>query len=167
MRIRFANADDLPQLPALERAAAAMFANSPYPQLVHWSLASEEIQSGDVIFVAEVSNELAGFVIVRPASEAMHIQEIDVHPNFARRRVGALLIDAVEKWTRTQGLLFVTLTTFDDVPWNGPYYARLGYSQIERDAISPALQTILLAEEKAGIAMAHRICMQKEIVSET
>ena len=36
----------------------------------------------------------------------------------------------------------VTLTTFRDVPWNAPYYERLGFRTLAADEITPGLAAI-------------------------
>ena len=50
-----------------------------------------------------------------------------------------------------------------DVPWNGPYYARLGFRTLDLATLNPALQAVRRAEESAGLPMAHRICMQLDL----
>jgi GNAT superfamily N-acetyltransferase len=89
--------------------------------------------------------------------------EIDVHPNYARRGLGRRLIEAIADWARTRGATALTLTTFSDVPWNGPYYARLGFRAIDVSTLSPALQAVRRAEENAGLPMAHRICIRLDL----
>jgi GNAT superfamily N-acetyltransferase len=55
-----------------------------------------------------------------------HIEEVCVAPSHARRRVGAALIEHLAAIARSEGRAALTLTTFRDVPWNAPYYQRLG-----------------------------------------
>jgi hypothetical protein len=62
---------------------------------------------------------------------------------------------------RARGATALTLTTFDDVPWNGPYYTRLGFRMRDLATLSPGLQTVEQAE--AGLPMVHRICMQLDL----
>ena len=38
------------------------------------------------------------------------------------------LIAAAEDWARGQGHRGLSLTTFIDVPWNGPWYAKQGFA---------------------------------------
>jgi N-acetylglutamate synthase-like GNAT family acetyltransferase len=47
-----------------------------------------------------------------------------------RKRIGRQLIACVADHARTLGLTSLTLTTFRDVPWNAPFYARLGFEYI-------------------------------------
>ena len=37
------------------------------------------------------------------------------------------LIEHVAGWARAHGSPALTLTTFTEVPWNAPYYERLGF----------------------------------------
>jgi hypothetical protein len=43
----------------------------------------------------------------------------------------------------------LTLTTFRDVPWNAPYYARLGFEVFAREHWGPAMRQ-RVAREAAG-----------------
>ena len=44
--------------------------------------------------------------------------------------LGALLIEHVDGWAREQRLDGLSLTTFVEVPWNAPYYERLGFRRL-------------------------------------
>jgi GNAT superfamily N-acetyltransferase len=101
--------------------------------------------------------------MVRMLAEAAHVHELDVHPQHARQGLGRRLIQEVAHWARAQGASALTLTTFADVPWNGPYYTRLGFRILDEAARTPALRKIRHAEEAAGLPMAHRICMQLDL----
>ena len=92
---------------------------------------------------------------------AVHLHELDVHPQRARQGLGQRLIEHIAQWAR--GAEALTLTTFSDVPWNGPYYGRLGFRTLDEAALSPALQAVRQAEAAAGLPMAHRICMQLDL----
>src|SRR5262245_5512167 len=87
----------------------------------------------------------------------------DVHPNYARQGLGRRLIEAIADWARTRGATALTLMIFSDVPWNGPYYARLGFRTLDVTTLNPTLQAVRRAEEIAGLPMAHRICMQLDL----
>lgn len=51
----------------------------------------------------------------------------------------------------------------DDIPWNGPYYARLGFRTLDLATITPGLQAVRQGEAEAGLPMEHRICMQLDL----
>jgi GNAT superfamily N-acetyltransferase len=163
--IRSARPDDLPLLPAIERAAAAQFRTSPYPALADAELASTAIDLAreDVWVVVDAADQPVGFAMVRMLAEAPHLHELDIHPQHARQGLGQRLIQEVAHWARAQGASALTLMTFADVPWNGPYYTRLGFRILDEAAWTPALWAIRHAEEVAGLPMTHRICMQLDL----
>ncbi|WP_328822583.1 GNAT family N-acetyltransferase [Micromonospora rubida] len=50
---------------------------------------------------------------------AANVQQLSVHPDLARRRIGAVLLDHVSAWAAGRGLPALTLTTFRAVPCRG------------------------------------------------
>ena len=51
---------------------------------------------------------------------AAHIEQVSVHPDHARQGLGRALIEHASSWARSRDLHSLTLTTYVDVPWNGP-----------------------------------------------
>lgn len=92
-----------------------------------------------------------------------HIEQVSVHPDRAGRGLGAALIETFVGWTARQGLPAVTLTTYLDVPWNGPYYARLGFRWLRDDEITPGLRRIRDEEIRRGLDVRPRGCMRREL----
>ena len=164
--VRAAKSDDLAVLPVIEQAAAAQFRTTNYAALADFELASTaiDLEHENVWVVVNGDDQPVGFAIVHvEESSVVHLHEIDVHPQHARQGLGRWLIEAVAKWAQEQGAKALTLTTFGDVPWNGPYYERLGFRKLEIDELSSALQAIRSAEAAAGLPMANRICMQLDL----
>jgi GNAT superfamily N-acetyltransferase len=163
--IRSARPGDLAALPVIERAAATQFLTTPYSAMVDAALASTQVDLDHeyVWVVVDEGDQPAGFAIVHLLDEAVHLHELDVDPRYARQGLGRRLIAAIVDWARERGAPALTLTTFRDVPWNGPYYARLGFRTLDSTALSPALQLVWEAEAAAGMPMAHRICMQFDL----
>ena len=71
----------------------------------------------------------------------VHLEEIDVHPDHSRRGVGTRLVLHVCEWAAGQEYQLVTLTTFRDVAWNMPWYARLGFAVVPPERLSTGLRT--------------------------
>jgi GNAT superfamily N-acetyltransferase len=163
--IRCARPSDLVYLPAIEREAAAQFQATPYPEMANADLASTQIDLNHdhVWILADQQDQPIGFAIVHMLDDSVHLHELDVHPSYARQGLGRRLIEAIAYWARTTGATALTLTTFCDVPWNGPYYARLGFRPLDVTTLNPALQAVWDSEERAGLPMAHRICMQLDL----
>ncbi|MZD06511.1 GNAT family N-acetyltransferase, partial [Streptomyces sp. SID5785] len=55
------------------------------------------------------------------------------------------------------------LTTFRDVEWNAPYYARLGFRVLAEDEVTPGLARIRAAEAAHGLDRWPRVCMRREL----
>jgi GNAT superfamily N-acetyltransferase len=164
--IRPARPDDLPLLPDVERAAAAQFRATPYAYLAEDDyLVSDDVDlEREYVWVAvDEADHPIGFAIVRLLDESVHLHELDVHARHARQGLGRRLIEEVADWARARGATALTLTTFDDVAWNGPYYARLGFRTLDLATLNPGLQAVRQSEIEAGLPMAQRICMQLDL----
>ncbi|WP_083883787.1 GNAT family N-acetyltransferase [Nocardia higoensis] len=94
-----------------------------------------------------------------------HIDQVSVRPELRGRRLGKQLIDHLVGWARARGLTAVTLTTFTEVPWNGPYYARLGFRPVPGDEQTPGLRAVCAAEAAHGLERWPRTCMRAEVAS--
>jgi GNAT superfamily N-acetyltransferase len=160
--IRPAHPDDLQALPVIERAAAAIFRTTPYAYLADDDLVSAEVDlAQEYVWVAVDQDDYPiAFAIVHLLDESVHLHELDVHPDYARQGLGRRLITTVAEWARARRATALSLTTFDDVPWNGPYYARLGFRTLDLTTLSPGLRAVRQAEADSGLPMEHRICMQ-------
>jgi ribosomal protein S18 acetylase RimI-like enzyme len=82
-----------------------------------------------------------GFAVAWVVDGEGHLDELAVTPAHGRRGVGRALVDAVVDWSAARGLPSVTLITFRDVPWNGPFYEKLGFEAVT--ALTPTLQAAL------------------------
>jgi GNAT superfamily N-acetyltransferase len=156
---------DLPELPIIERAAAAPFQATPYAWLADGAPVTAHVDLGHeyVWVVADAADRPIAFALVRLHADAVHLHELDVHPDHARQGLGRRLIETVAAWARARGASALTLTTFDDIPWNGPYYARLGFRTLDPTALSPDLWSVRQAEGEAGLPLEHRLCMQLDL----
>lgn len=150
----------------IEHAAAAQFRATPYPWLAdddYLVSADVDLEREDVWLMVDQADHPIGFAIVHVLDQSVHVHELDVHPNYARQGLGRRLIVAIADWARARGAAALTLTTFSDVPWNGPYYTRLGFRTLDVTILSPALQAVRQDEAAAGLPMAQRICMQLDL----
>ncbi len=107
------------------------------------------------------------YILVDVIDDEAHIEQVSVHPDHARQRLGQRLIDHVEAWARTRRLASLTLTTYRDVPWNAPYYARLGFDELAESAIGPGLQEQRRKEADRGLGRWPRVAMRKYVPSLT
>lgn len=165
--VRAAVADDVEQLPALQVAAGARFrelgmdlvADGPPPLVAELAQA----QAACHLLVATVEGTVVGFVRVRPLDGALHVEQVSVAPGSGRRGIGRSLMRAAERLASEHGFSRMTLTTFRDVRFNGPFYARLGWSPVDGARLTPGLGQERRQEDAAGLDRWPRVAMAKVV----
>jgi hypothetical protein len=71
-------------------------------------------------------------------------------------------MDAVIGWAKSRRFHAITLTTFRDVPWNGPFYGSLGF--VVTETLTPQLTRIRQDERERGIdAFGPRVAMRLDL----
>ena len=113
-------------LPALEAAADTMFdalgiGPLPGPGTV------EEFSGALVVLVA--GDPPVGLCRIDALAGGPHLEQLSVHPDHAGHGVGRALLRAGCDWAREAGYCDLTLATYRDVPWNGPFYASEGFEE--------------------------------------
>lgn len=165
--VRLARADELPQLERIEREAGIRFTEIPaladLPDVMTPAGALLVALGRKQVWVAVVDGELVGFAYADLLDDAVHLEELDVLPAWGRRGIGSALVDAVVADARRRGLPAVTLTTFRDVAWNAPYYARLGFRVLAADELGQGLDALLAHEERRGLPRALRVAMRRDV----
>jgi GNAT superfamily N-acetyltransferase len=56
-----------------------------------------------------------------------HLEQLSVQPDHAGQGIGRALLRAGCVWAAEHGYSEITLATYRDVPWNGPFYASEGF----------------------------------------
>lgn len=130
--LRLARPGDAAAMPGIERAAAAAFAAEPAidPEPTRSEADYARLIRKGHSLVAHVGEAMAGFLAAEPFRRELHIWEMDVAPPFQRRGIGAGLVRAAQIDARNSGFKALTLTTFRDLAWNAPFYARLGFEEV-------------------------------------
>jgi GNAT superfamily N-acetyltransferase len=122
-----------------------------------------KIAAAEIIVAVDADATCAGFVMFEPQPERIYVQELDVLTSHAGRRIGAALIEQVAQLARARRLPQLVLSTFRDVPWNAPYYRRLGF----RDIAPAQLDAALIARRDAHIARgldeSKRVFMRRDV----
>ena len=166
--IRLARTEDLSALPGIEREAAARFA----PYGLAESLATiltpyEVLREGlntDRLWVAANGNDRpVGFALAAEVGGNAHLDELDVHPAHGQRGLGAALVAAVCDWAQAAGYRALTLTTLRHIPWNAPWYERLGFRVLKEPKLSAALRELLREEIQRGLPAEQRVAMRREL----
>lgn len=158
-RIRAGTRDDIPLLAGVERASDTLFPPGRLPPGdATYPVAGLRAACDDgLLFVAEARDRIAGFAFCAMADGRLHLTGLAVHPDFGRRGIGAALVRRVIDAARARGMAGVSLTTFSDLPWNAPFYARFGFLVVADRALPPFLSDTLANERASG--MQQRVAM--------
>lgn len=133
-RVRFVRAADLKHLAAIEDAAGPMFEEA-FGDLTGDPLLSPAPRGGDrddtpgfLLVVGPVGAPVA-FAHVEVVEGVAHLAQLSVHPDAMRQGIGSALVRAAMREARELGYDRLSLTTYRDLPWNGPFYAGLGFTE--------------------------------------
>jgi GNAT superfamily N-acetyltransferase len=163
--IRFANPEEVTQLAAIEDAAAEIFRHTAvagaYLDDVQPIETNRDAQQQEMLWVAVAADgRIVGFALARLIDGEPHLEEIDVHPDHGRRGIGAALVRTVIEWARGRSAGGVTLSTFRDIPWNGPFYASFGFHALDTESLSDAFRELRMREREHGLPIDQRVVMR-------
>jgi GNAT superfamily N-acetyltransferase len=140
-----ATEEDLSTLSAIELDAVSVF--SRIPELAGFSrnqVPAKQLESwisNGRIYIANDSGRPVGFVAAVPMDTTFYIAEICTIPDYQGQGVGGILIEAVFAWARETAVpgqkTRVSLTTYREVPWNGPWYLKRGFKEVDAETLGP------------------------------
>jgi GNAT superfamily N-acetyltransferase len=151
--IRPGRPEDLPTLDAIEQSGAETFTafgqplvdDSPPAPNDQWFNA---LDAGLLWVADDPASGVIGFVAGEITDDGLYIEEVDVVMTRQRQGYGRRLMQAAIEWARARRLPAVTLTTFRSIPFNGPFYASMGF--VELKELTPHLRTTLANEVARG-----------------
>jgi GNAT superfamily N-acetyltransferase len=168
VRIRAAVEDDLPVMQEIERAAGAVFAEIDMRKIADDEpLSLAELAGYQRAGRAWIADDGAGrpvaYLIADLVDGNVHIEQVSVHPVAARQGIGRRLLEHAAAYAAARGTSALTLTTFAEVPWNAPYYARCGFRVIPDSDLSPGLNDIRSREVAHGLYRWPRVTMRRPL----
>jgi GNAT superfamily N-acetyltransferase len=157
--VRAAARTDLPELADVDERADAVFRTAGY-QLPDIPFSETALRRAKAVFVA--GRPPIGFVQLDEVDGVAYVAEVAVIPKWMRQGIGTALLERACEWARRHGYPAITLITYADVPWNGPYYARRGF--VETSDVTPGLAALRARETELGLdGVGRRIVMRREL----
>lgn len=163
--IVFAAEQDTQEFPAVERSAGELFRSIPS---LAW-IADDTVMSpaehnrclknGLVLAARDERGSSVGFLTAEMFGSCIHIWVIAVMHSAQGRGIGKRLIESAVSLGAAREMSAVTLTTFRNVPWNRPFYERVGFRVIEPLELDRRLRAVLQAEAEHGIPVDERCAM--------
>jgi GNAT superfamily N-acetyltransferase len=155
--IRFAQSQELELLVAIDDDSAKLYATagvaidlpSTHPFIVderrRWS---ESLQAGRTLLAMNESGDGVGFAVVDLLDGAAYLDQLSVRMSAMRRGVGTALVRAALALGHELGADAMWLTTYGHLPWNVPFYEKLGF--------------VLMPEAEWGAGVLHHVEAQRE-----
>ena len=166
--IRALAAGDVESVRSVERAAGARFREVGMPEVAEDEPAPpaelERVAAHGRGWVAvDEHDEPIGYVVVDRVDDAVHIEQLSVHPEHQGHGLGRALVDRAAIWGQDHGVSALTLTTFAEVPWNRPLYERLGFRVLAEGELGDGLRSVRTRESELGLDPALRVCMRRDL----
>lgn len=163
--VRSATGNDVEFLPAIEQAASELFADTPFADETDQDCLTTEYlferQQAGMLWVAALGDQVAGFAVAEFIGSDTHLHELSVHPQHQRKGLGRRLVEAVIERAKSDRCVRVTLSTYRDIPWNAPFYRKLGFAEVTE--LTEPYREIIDGESRRGLDASQRIIMELSI----
>lgn len=168
VHIRAASESDLTVMRDIERAAGGWFREIGMPEIADDEpLPLEELdryrQDDRAWVAADDADVPAAYLIADIIDGSMHIEQVSVHPRAAGRKIGRMLLEHAAAYAAARGMRALTLTTFAEVLWNAPYYARCGFRALDDSELSPGMRAVRDREIAHGLHRWPRVSMRRDL----
>ncbi len=172
IEILLAEAGHIPMLREIELDAALICSHEDLPEHLRTESMPPDIlrsaqKQGLLLVAIENGATPVGFVACAAIDNYLHVLEIDVASRAQRRGIGSLLLSKVMDIGIQRGHDWVSLTTFSHLPWNAPWYQKMGFIKINPEVLPAWLEEILAEEEVKGLNPYNRVAMRKKLKSGT
>lgn len=156
--VRHARAADLAHLGPIEDAGVPMFREHFGPGMnpvLEAPAADGRERAGKdgflMVALAEDDGPPVGFVDVLVIDGHAHLEQISVLPSHQRQGIASQLVRSAMAEAAARGFDRMSLCTYRDVPWNGPFYAGLGFTEVDETDLAPYQARIRTREREIGL----------------
>lgn len=168
--IRNALPCDLHDLRDIEYAAGAAFRDFGMEEIAEDEPRTvEELAAyqadGRAWVAVDAADRPVAYMLVQPVDDHAHIEQVSVHPSHARQGLGRDLLQTAAEWAHDHELTGLTLITFAHIPWNAPYYRRIGFHALGEQEITSGLRRIREHEATLGLDRWPRVVMRRDLTT--
>jgi GNAT superfamily N-acetyltransferase len=162
--IRVARPNELADLVSIDDDAATLYAEAGLAMTLaddHPFVQDEQARwraalARDAVFVASREGSTVGFAAMAPLDGANYLDQLSVRRSAMRTGVGSrLLAYAIERSAPVP----LWLTTYGHLPFNGPWYERVGFQRVPEERCGEGVRGHLRAERAALPAPEQRVAM--------
>lgn len=165
--IRFARGDESALVIDIDDDATRLYAtagleldlspSNPFgiAERARWTLA---VREGRVLLALDDRGVPAGFAALGIVDGAAYIDQLSVRLEAMRRGLGGGLVRAALDWASASGG-GLWLNTYGHLPWNRPFYERLGFRLVPEPEWGPEMRAIVEGQRAAIPLPEQRIVM--------
>ncbi|MEM7493580.1 MAG: GNAT family N-acetyltransferase [Pseudomonadota bacterium] len=159
---------DIPALIAVDKAASALFAptglveSEALDDHVPAEIFEQAMAVGDVVAAYNRHGWPVGFAIFSVRGNGLYLDQVSVHPDHGKQGLGRILVYAVIAEAEARRLSHVSLSTFRDLRWNGPFYASMGFVEMDRSDMEPYMLEIEDAQ-RGHMDVSARCFMRRKV----
>ncbi|OBS35385.1 GNAT family N-acetyltransferase [Pseudomonas syringae] len=96
-----------------------------------------------VVAVDRRSGDIIGFAVMRLLDDFLYLDNISVEPGASGKGVGKSLLACVEAYAQVCQLHAISLTTFREPRWNGPWFRQHGFHPMPAERIGDGLRGVM------------------------
>jgi GNAT superfamily N-acetyltransferase len=166
--IRPARPEEIALLPQIENAADEQYVRVGLRRVLAMPPASvtslEHGRRHGMLWVATSPlNRVVGFALMKLPAGTAWLDQLSVLRHWQGRGLGAALIERTAARAQTLGFGMLYLSTYLDVPWNAPFYARRGFTPVPRGEWPRAFRVGFMLENSHGHPPWRRTIMQRRV----
>jgi len=144
--LRVSQHSDLESLQRL--SARALHRYKSIPSLAHVAenppLGADRFEACRVVVAANRrSGDIIGFTAMRLLDDFLYLDNISVEPGASGKGVGKSLLASVEAYAQVCQLHAISLTTFREPRWNGPWFRQHGFHPMLAERIGDGLRGVM------------------------
>lgn len=165
-KIQLATKADVPLLDAIEAMAGRIFTPGSIPEnvlaeRVPDDIFMEAISHDRLVVAVDFSLCPVGFAFWQDIERSALLSLIEVNPRHGRKGLGTALVLSIINQVAKGRFSYLYLTTFNNIPWNAPFYKKLGFTRLDDEDQPKWIKDILLEEYEKGLN--DRIAMRYSI----
>jgi GNAT superfamily N-acetyltransferase len=164
--VRPTNESDVTGLPAIESYSrtvlygmAGLGAVADLPPTT-----TERLRRGPCWVAYNAQDKPLGFALADRLEQDALLETLSIRPEFSGGGMGRALINAVVGWSRDVGAGGVLVSTYRDIPWDAPFYVRLGFTEVPHRQWTPQMHRLQREATAAGHDPARRLWMRLALV---
>ena len=150
-------------LDAIEKAAGTIFSPGSLPEnvlaeRVPHDVFMQAVEQGRLLVVVNAAQIPVGFAFWQEIDGSALLALIEVDPQHGQKGLGTALVVAIINQTAKAGFHHLYLTTFADIPWNAPFYQKLGFVLADPEEQPDCIKDALVEERGKGLS--NRVAMR-------